>query len=748
MPPNRPPANDPILHPHRDDVGPLRSYLDAVLRPGPGMPSAVAIDGEMLGSDRYVALEIKNRSQERFLVEVLDRDLNRNAWMQVLRAEMGRSPRPREAFLREAQTLAGLTHPALPSVFDIGFLPSGEIYYTHRPPLGRPASVLATDESARIGQVELLLGLATAARAIDQAGRAGLHHPHLSSEHVAMGDDGDVQVWGFVQGSGPRGDRDAWPEVMGLGKVLYHLLAGLPPDEPLTPPRQRAPHRGIPVDLQVLCLRCFGLAEPSFSRPQGFARALVSLLEGEGRRDEAERLVLQAEKAMKQAQAHTRTSLRLKGELGALATDPSLFHTLGAKSKRSSLDDALNASRAAAEASSSQAEDHLVRALERNPRSLEALAGLSDLYFTRFREAENARDPRDMARWAAACRRVGPGRHDARILAPGSLTLTSPSPAATGFLSRMENKERRSLPGPARTLGNLPIEEFSLAPGSYLVRVEAPGRAPVLVPLCIRRGESLTLSIPLLDAGEVGQDWVYIPPGPCELGGDPLRPEESPPLSVEVPPFLMARFPVTCGDFAAWIRDLAEKDPATADACLPRPSEGGEPLWRLDPSGHMVATPGSSSAFSWHPRTPVVGITREQARAYARWLSARTGLPVRLPDSAEWEKAGRGADARIHPWGNRFDSAFCRMARSGGGPPSPAPVGACLEDVSPYGVRDLAGGVMEWCEGSMPGASHLAPVRGGSWASDEAGCRLTRVVDELPQRRFLTVGFRLARDLP
>src|SRR5262249_27838892 len=101
------------------------------------------------------------------------------------------------------------------------------------------------------------------------------------------------------------------------------------------------------------------------------------------------------------------------------------------------------------------------------------------------------------------------------------------------------------------------------------------------------------------------------------------------------------------------------------------------------------------------------------AISYAGWLGAKLGKPVRLLTEEEWERCARGADGRIYPWGNRFDWALCKGARSRPGEPFPDRVGAFPRDVSGFGIRDLAGTVREMCDGWA--GEGYRPCRGGSW---------------------------------
>jgi formylglycine-generating enzyme required for sulfatase activity len=108
------------------------------------------------------------------------------------------------------------------------------------------------------------------------------------------------------------------------------------------------------------------------------------------------------------------------------------------------------------------------------------------------------------------------------------------------------------------------------------------------------------------------------------------------------------------------------------DACTPPTQELGGPVY-------------SNPDYENHP---VIGVTWDQSQAYCTWTQGR------LPTEAEWEKAARGIDARVYPWGN--DEAACDLLNSAYCIGHTTDVTAYDDGVSPYGLFDMAGNVFEW----------------------------------------------------
>jgi formylglycine-generating enzyme required for sulfatase activity len=245
-----------------------------------------------------------------------------------------------------------------------------------------------------------------------------------------------------------------------------------------------------------------------------------------------------------------------------------------------------------------------------------------------------------------------------------------------------------------------------------------------------------------------GMVQVYVPAGEFIMGSsriaDPQAMEEElPQHTVHLDAYWIDRTEVTNAQYALCVSD--------AGACP-------------EPADRSSLTRGGYYGNSEYALYPVVYVSWSQAAAYCAWAGRR------LPSEAEWEKAARGPEGRIYPWGNIFDGArtnYCDINcvdswkdnRYDDGYSDTSPVGDFPDGASVYGALDMAGNVYEWVadwygpysrssqvnpRGPDAGLEHI--IRGGSWGDDAVHVRAA-VRSHIPRADYWTnyIGFRCSQ---
>ncbi|NUN48829.1 MAG: SUMF1/EgtB/PvdO family nonheme iron enzyme [Candidatus Brocadiae bacterium] len=312
--------------------------------------------------------------------------------------------------------------------------------------------------------------------------------------------------------------------------------------------------------------------------------------------------------------------------------------------------------------------------------------------------------------------------------------------------------------GPGRRFDAALQAPCVLPMGSWLAVVEAPGVRPLRLPFAISRCAEVDLDPTLFRAGELPAGMVQVARGSFPYQGD-LGAFASDPLRIETADdLLFARHPVTCAEYAAFLDDLATGSPDEARARSPREAAASGPYWpgppyrvptaeRLaaDPALRRTAASLARTTLPWDDNWPVVGISWHDALAYAAWVRSRTGAVETLPLQEEWEKAARGADRRIYPWGPRFSYRWLNANHSRP-EPGPSVVTDWPDDESPYGVRGCAGNCRDFCLNEH-GQNQLTGrmVRGGTWTDPRQRCRPALQGFNDPRHVYYNLGFRLVR---
>ena len=218
--------------------------------------------------------------------------------------------------------------------------------------------------------------------------------------------------------------------------------------------------------------------------------------------------------------------------------------------------------------------------------------------------------------------------------------------------------------------------------------------------------------------------------------------------------FWIDKYEVTIGEYAKFLKEL-ELNPTTQYDSPEQPRAkanhipgGNKLIWDTWYGRARIGKPARFIPIDLN--CPIFNVDYWDAYAYAKWAGKR------LPTEQEWEKAARGTDGRLYPWGNTFAPKKANLGKDYIAIPGPGaegkedgyfwwnPVDEMNGDKSPYDAVGMLGNVAEWT--SSCDASRNYVVRGGSFHTAEATLTKRAVVDSNTQLEF--VGFRCVSDTP
>ncbi len=265
--------------------------------------------------------------------------------------------------------------------------------------------------------------------------------------------------------------------------------------------------------------------------------------------------------------------------------------------------------------------------------------------------------------------------------------------------------------------------------------------------------------------------WCEVPAGPFVMGSpdDSLAffdSKETPQRQVDLPAFRISQYPITNAQYRAFVKAGGYQEVSywteAARAGYWREGQvkrlfikGGE---IVEEWAEIPAEYGSPFNLANHP---VVGINWYEAVAYTHWLTVQLRQAgqlgpdemITLPSESQWEKAARGPEGRVYPWGDEPDPNRANYGDTGIGTTSA--VGCFPGGASPYGGQDMSGNVWEWCrtrwqasyrdyqddndlEGKAPRV-----VRGGAFYDIQGYVRCAVRHGFVPDLRYDVAGFRV-----
>jgi formylglycine-generating enzyme required for sulfatase activity len=296
-------------------------------------------------------------------------------------------------------------------------------------------------------------------------------------------------------------------------------------------------------------------------------------------------------------------------------------------------------------------------------------------------------------------------------------------------ISRYDRAELRF--SPAERRGVLPQEAIPLAPGLYRFALTRPDGDLAEATLHLTQpGGRIEIELPVRPTAEVVEGMVRIPAGSYRVGIEGTEDPLDEARDVELPAFWLDATEVSNARYLEFVRATNHPEPES---------------WRRD---------GYDPALAGHP---VVGISQEDARRYARWAGKR------LPTGVEWEAAARAPDGRPWPWG--FE-----LPRAALGPADPAafealrsydpavhyelyrrwtgPVEGPSELVTPLGLHHVFGNVQEFVDDLDFRRSAAAVVKGGFWADSGRYSDLTQTTTMPAEGFSAKIGLRCAKSIP
>jgi len=238
---------------------------------------------------------------------------------------------------------------------------------------------------------------------------------------------------------------------------------------------------------------------------------------------------------------------------------------------------------------------------------------------------------------------------------------------------------------------------------------------------------------------------VYIPAGEFLMGSNEYD-NEKPPHKVYLDAYYIDKYEVTNEQFANFLNKWGKDTDENSQKMF------YEHDWGMKKISGLFESPQRWQSAKGYEEYPVINVTWYGANQYAKWAGKR------LPTEAEWEKACRASSTTTYYYGNEENKLNEYAWYSANSDSKTHPVGT--KEPNAWGIYDMHGNVWEWCSDWYDGnyyknAFYKNPqgpekgsyrvIRCGSWYNDAVFCRSANRFGDVPDDRWLHIGFRCAR---
>ncbi|MBC7811612.1 MAG: SUMF1/EgtB/PvdO family nonheme iron enzyme, partial [Burkholderiales bacterium] len=336
----------------------------------------------------------------------------------------------------------------------------------------------------------------------------------------------------------------------------------------------------------------------------------------------------------------------------------------------------------------------------------------------------------------------------ADVLAPSATPTTDPSVIQVEASNTPQASATSALQQPPTTAQSQSLSGSGSNPPQSVVPGEIPapliGLVSDMVPVVSGTFQMGTTSQEVANSvRECVDTWG----GACTLA---MGEDSAPAHQVTIDPYQIETTEVTYEQYIAFLNFMgpnSHRNGCDGQPCLATRNETDASNVIFDSANYDV-----QDVLNQHP---VAGVTWYGARAYCEAIGRR------LPTEAEWERAARGQEGYLYPWGNEFDTERAKTNRPQDAPVGAVPVASYPTGASPFGALDMSGNVAEWVNDwyspnyySQPEARALNPqgppagtekvVRGGSWDTPPFFSRTVHRQSLQPNDQALWAGFRCA----